>query len=246
MSAAFDVSWHWRAWRAQARWRATRQRVEQWLLSLDLNATDLGAQAQGPALILLGGSAGWMMSDAFLAQFRRILLVDLDPWAGALFKWNHRAALRGGSTTLTFQRGDVHAQLTDLLAWDRQACVLFDNFLGLDSMYTGDLKVTEERLKALRHRLRGRVWGSLHDRISGPGTMHWAQADCWKVSHHLEASDPLPEALLFASVQGHGEWLDHGTERVLPPSTSTCLIPWPIVPGRWHWLQAGWVLPGQG
>ena len=60
MPAAFDVSWHWRAWRARARWLATHQRVEQWLLSLDLNAAGVGAQGQGPALILLGGSAGWM------------------------------------------------------------------------------------------------------------------------------------------------------------------------------------------
>ena len=116
MPAAFDVSWHWRAWRARARWLATHQRVEQWLLSLDLKAAGLGSEGQGPALILLGGSAGWMMSDAFLAQFRRILLVDLDPWAGTFFKWNHRAALSSGLTTLTFQRGDVHAQWADLLA----------------------------------------------------------------------------------------------------------------------------------
>ena len=225
---------------------ATRQRVEQWLLSLDLKAAGLGSEGQGPALILLGGSAGWMMSDAFLAQFRRILLVDLDPWAGILFKMKHRAALRGGLTTLTFQRGDVHAQLTDLLAWDPQACVLFDNFLGLDSMYTGDLKATENRLKALQRRLSGRVWGSVHDRISGPGTRQWAQAEAWNLSPQLLARDPLPEAALLSSVQGHGEWLDHGTEGVLPPSTPTRLIPWPIVPGRWHWLQAGWVLPGPG
>ena len=246
MPAAFDVSWHWRAWRAQARWLATQHRVEQWLLSLDLNAAGVGAQAQGPALILLGGSAGWMMSDAFLAQFQRILLIDLDPWAGILFKWNHRAALSSGHSNLTFQRGDVHAQLTDLLAWDPQAVVLFDNFLGLDSMYTGNLKATEERLKALQHRLRGRVWGSLHDRISGPGTRHWAQAEAWNLSPQLLAREPLPEAALLASVQGQGEWLDHGTEHVLPPSTPTRLIPWPIVPGRWHWLQAGWVAPGLG
>ena len=244
MPAAFDPSWHWRAWRAHARGSQTRQRVAQWLMSLDLQSTRLGHVARSsPSLILLGGSAGWMMSEAFLGQFQRVLLVDLDPWAGRLFRWNHRRVLGAGRTSMTFWCGDAHQTLPEVLAWDPNACVLFDNFLGLDSMYTGDLQVTEKRLRGLHVALKGRVWGSVHDRYSGPGTPNWSTASCWQTQERVLAGSAFPHERLLASVEGYGEWLDHGTDRVLPASTPTHLIAWPIITGRWHWLQAGWVGP---
>ena len=243
-TSKFEIPWHWRAWRARARWAGTRQRIEQWLLSLDpghVSSSVSDAWPQG--LILLGGSAGWMMSDAFLKRFRRVLLVDLDPLAAWLFRLNHRAALTASGPAFNFWQGDAHDILRDALAWDPQACVLFDNFLGLDSMYTGDLTKTEKRLRRIAGLMKGRLWGSVHDRYSGPGTRDWASAACWQHNIRLAPGEAFPQQEMLASVQGYGEWLDHGTDAVLPPSISTHLIPWPIVPGRWHWLQAGWVVP---
>lgn len=235
MSSASDWHWHARAFLARRRWAATRQRLEDWLLGLPAGA------AWPHELVLLGGSAGWMMSSRFLARFERVLLVDIDPWAGRLFRFNHGAALARHGVRLDVWQGDAHALLEQALAERPEACVLFDNFLGLDSMYTRDLKATERRLRAVRERVRGRLWGSVHDRLSGPGTTGWTAAACWQAgSISARAGEPLPPSAL-ASVQASGEWIDHGTEPILPPGTPTWLIPWPIVAGRWHWLEAGWV-----
>lgn len=220
---------------ARRRWAATRARLAQWLQSVQ-------QRPQVPdELLLLGGSAGWMMSSTFLAGFSRIVLVDIDPWAPRLFRFNHGRTLARHGVRLDFLQGDVHALLERALAEQPQACVLFDNFLGLDSIYTRDLALTERRLRGLKKRLRGRFWGSVHDRLSGPGTADWAEADCWTQPWAAESAQPLPQQAMFRSVQAHGEWMDHHTSEVLPSGVAVQLVPWPIVPGRWHWLEAGWV-----
>jgi len=230
-----DWHWHARAFMARRRWARTRERLQAWLLSM--------RQLPEPPdeLLLLGGSAGWMMSSEFLAGFRRIVLVDIDPWAARLFRFNHGHTLSRQAARLEFLHGDVHALLDRALAGQPQACVLFDNFLGLDSIYTRSLQVTERRLRGLRQRLQGRLWGSVHDRLSGPGTADWAGAACWAQDWSTPSGQALPDQALFKAVQAQGEWLDHHTAEVLPAGLHTPLIPWPIVPGRWHWLQAGWV-----
>lgn len=234
MSRPTDWSWHFRAWRAGARWDRTRGLIEDWLLQ----------QPKGSdTLILLGGSAGWMMAPGFIERFSAVVLIDIDPWAGRLFGWRHRRALAMRPTALHFVAGDAHTVLEDILSRYPKACVLFDNFLGLDTLYTRDLKQTAERLRKLRQKLKGRLWGSLHDRYSGPGTPDWARAACWQLdpqSLRATSGQPLPQAL-YESVQAGGEWLDHSTESIFAPGTPVRLIPWPLIEGRWHWLEAGWV-----
>ncbi len=234
MSSGTDWHWHARAFMARRRWAATRARLAAWLQSVP-------PQPQARDLLLLGGSAGWMMSPAFLAGFSRIVLVDFDPWAARLFRLNHGRTLARHGVQLNFLHGEVHGLLERALGEMPQACVLFDNFLGLDSIYTRSVDLTERRLRALKKRLRGRLWGSVHDRLSGPGTPDWATADCWAQPWAAESTQPLPQQAMFRSVQAHGEWIDHHTAEVLPPGVATQLVPWPIVPGRWHWLEAGWV-----
>lgn len=230
-----DWHWHARAWAARKRWAPTRERLGQWLLSVRRGPTP------PDELLLLGGSAGWMMSPEFLAGFRRIVLVDIDPWAHRLFRFNHGGTLARHAVQLDFLHGDVHALLDRALAEQPQACVLFDNFLGLDSIYSRSLDVTARRLRGLRKRMKGRLWGSVHDRLSGPGTRDWQSANCWAQAWTAPSAQPLSQDELFKAVQAHGEWLDHHTAEVLPPGQVTQLVPWSIVRGRWHWLQAGWV-----
>ncbi len=235
MASGSDWHWHARAWAARQRWARTRERLAHWLLSV----RQLPAPPED--LLLLGGSAGWMMSPEFLAGFKRVVLVDIDPWAARLFRFNHGRTLSRQGVRLDFVRGEVHALLDRVLAEQPQACVLFDNFLGLDSIYTRSLDVTARRLRGLRKRLKGRLWGSVHDRLSGPGTADWQGAACWAQDWTAPSAQALPQEALFQAVQAQGQWLDHHTAEVLPPGLSTPLVPWPIVPGRWHWLQAGWV-----
>jgi hypothetical protein len=235
MGSGTDWHWHARAWMARKRWAATRERVAQALLSL----RQVGNAAQ--ELLLLGGSAGWMMSPEFLAGFQRVVLVDMDPWAPRLFRFNHGPVLTRHGVVLDFWQGDAHELLDRALAAHPQACVLFDNFLGLDSIHSRSVARTEKRMRGLRRRVKGRLWGSVHDRLSGPGTPQWAGAACWLQDWPACSAEPLPQQAMFSAVQAKGEWLDHHTAEVLPPGVRTQLIPWPIVPGRWHWLEAGWV-----
>ena len=107
MSRPTDWSWHFRAWRAGARWDRTRGLIEDWLLQ----------QPKGSdTLILLGGSAGWMMSPGFIERFSAVVLIDIDPWAGRLFGWRHRRALAIRPTALHFVAGDAHTVLEDILS----------------------------------------------------------------------------------------------------------------------------------
>lgn len=220
---------------ARRRWAATRQRLALWLGSIEQHAP------VPDELLLLGGSAGWMMSPDFLRRFNSIVLVDMDPWAHRLFRFNHGAVLSRHGIQLHFLQGEIHALLDQALADRPQACVLFDNFLGLDSIYTRSLDVTARRLRGIKQRMRGRLWGSVHDRLSGPGSANWAQAPCWQRDWVAQSAQPLPQQAMFDAVQAQGQWLDHHTAEVLPAGVATQLIAWPIVLGRWHWLEAGWV-----
>ena len=64
-----------------------RERLQAWLPSMRQLPT------LPDELLLLGGSAGRMMSPEFLAAFRHIVLVDIDPWRARLFRFNHGVTL---------------------------------------------------------------------------------------------------------------------------------------------------------
>lgn len=205
--------------------------IEDWLLQ---------APAGHDQVIILGASAGWMMSPSFLMRFKEVTCVDFD-WLGRwLFRWRFRALFRGKARTLHYALGDAHLLLPRLLRAKPQALILFDNFLGLDSLYTRDLGVTQTRLSAIKTLLMGRTWGSIHDRFSGPAP---TPARIPPVVHPHCTGEPLDEQSLIQSIQGSGEWLDHSTGLVLPQGQAARLVAWPIRAGRWHWLEAAWVAP---
>ena len=104
---AFDITgglrWHARAFmRRKTLWQPARLAIADWL-----------AQTS-PAykhLLLIGGSAGWMMSSDWLQRFQRIDLYDLDPLAGLLFRVNHGRALRLAGTKFFFHLCDAFQDL---------------------------------------------------------------------------------------------------------------------------------------
>lgn len=230
-AAYIDFRWHWRGFRSGRRWARTMTQIEDWLIQ---------APSGHDQLIILGASAGWMMPPSFLARFRDITCVDLDLLGRWLFRWRFRSLFAQADRRLSYQLGDAHLLLPRLLRSQPRALILFDNFLGLDSLYTRDLGLTQSRLSALRVLLMGRSWGSIHDRYSGPAP-HPPRTP--PVSLIRRTGDPLDEKSLIQSIQGSGEWLDHSTGAVLPDGHEARLIAWPIRPGRWHWLEAAWVTP---
>ena len=102
MNLTGGLHWHWRAWRAGARWDSARSDIENWLLSHTLESDHL---------ILIGASAGWMMSDAWLSRFKTVDTWDIDPLAAMMFKWRHARVLRQQGVHLQCHTSDAITQI---------------------------------------------------------------------------------------------------------------------------------------
>lgn len=237
--------WHLRAFWRRRRWRDTSAHIADWL------ATTRPAHQQ---LLLIGGSAGWMMSGRWLQSFREVLLVDIDPHAAWLFRVNHGRALHASGTRLQFLRADGLTDLGLLLATYPHASVFFDNVLGQHLYRVPDLDQAEHELAQMASRLSGRDWGSVHDLFSGPvdplalppAPQHIFDADRDDRGLLVSGLRDTPLHLkLLAQVGGAGDWMDHLTSGVFPVGSRSRLIAWPFLPSYAHWLQAGWVMPGQ-
>jgi hypothetical protein len=164
MNLTGGLHWHWRAWRAGARWDSTRHHIEDWLMSRPLESDQL---------ILIGASAGWMMSDSWLSRFKTVDTWDIDPLAPILFKWRHASVLSQQGVQLQCHTGDAINLLPQLLVEHPKAIIFFDNVLGQIRFQTNTIAEAEMRLQAITYALRGRTWGSVHDRMSGPVERAW-------------------------------------------------------------------------
>ncbi len=235
------LRWHLRAFLQRRRWAGTTDAIADWLASTQPAATQL---------LLIGGSAGWMMSSRWLQRFSEIVLVDIDPWAPRLFRFNHGRALRASGTALHFVEADGMRGLEALLASYPQASIFFDNVLGQHLYRVPDIEQAEAELDRMAVRLQGRDWGSVHDVFSGPVDALRAPVqpvlafDATRDAQGLVVEGlrgtPLHKRLL-AQVGGTREWMDHVTSGVFPVGTGTRLIAWPFLPHYAHWLQAGWM-----
>ena len=201
-------------------------------------------QPKSDHLVLIGGSAGWMMPPDWLARFKRIDAYDIDPLAPWLFDGQHGKRLKAQGIEVNHHRQDALATLPDILKQHPQACVWFDNVLGQHRFRVRDEARVEHELAQLKTMLKGRHWGSLHDVWSGPtdGRLLPAGLNVW--SHHVTAKQGLEAAFsqkLLASLGAKEVWHDHLTSQVFAQNTPTTWMPWAFKPNYWHWLQAGWI-----
>jgi len=229
------LNWHVHAHYSRTRWQPTVQLIEQFLAQVN---------PQSDHLLLIGGSAGWMMPPSWLARFKRIDAYDIDPLAPWLFNWRHGRRLQAQGTEVFVHRQDALLTLPTLLQQHPNACIWFDNVLGQHRYRVRDEARVERELAELKTTLMGRHWGSLHDVLSGPtdGRLLPAGLSVW--SHHTFAKQGLEPAFsqkLLASVGAKEVWQDHLTAHVFSPMTQTSWMPWAFKPTYWHWLQAGWV-----
>lgn len=235
--------WHLRALLRRRQWRETTLQLADWLEAIE---------PWHPELLLIGGSAGWMMSGRWLQRFERVVLVDIDPHACRLFRWNHGRAMRQSGTVLEALQTDAMQDLESLLAAYPDATVFFDNVLGQHLFRIRDMEQAERELDQIASRMAGRDWGSVHDLYSGqtdPSRLPDApltRFDAMNTDKGLVveglAGAPLHKRLL-AQVGACGEWMDHLTSGVFPVGTQTRLFAWPFQPEYAHWLQAGWMTP---
>lgn len=229
------LNWHVHAHYSRKRWQPTIQLIEEFLTPI---------KPHSDHLLLIGGSAGWMMPPSWLARFKRIDAFDIDPLAPWLFKWRHGRRLQMQGTEVIAHRQDALLTLPELLQQHPNACIWFDNVLGQHRYRLRDEARVERELAQLKTTLQGRHWGSLHDVLSGPtdGRLLPAGLSVW--SHHTlakQATDAAFSQKLLASVGAQEVWQDHLTAQVFSPNTQTTWMPWAFKPTYWHWLQAGWV-----
>ncbi len=239
MNLTGGISWHWMAWRSKARWAPTAQAIEDWLLNSAL-ALPVKDTNEKPSLLLIGASAGWMMSNRWLSQFARVETFDIDPLAALLFKWRHAAALQSRGTVLQCHTQDALHNLPALLSTHPKACIFFDNVLGQMRFHhaPSDWQLVEKKLQQLKVQLKGREWGSIHDRMSGPLNDTLAPASELPV-RHLDWHDQQ----WLTQLDAQSPWLDHLTQNVFPSGAKVQDFAWNFSPRYRHWLQAAWVRP---
>jgi hypothetical protein len=239
MNLTGGITWHWLAWRSQARWAPTSRAIENWLMQ-QAQAFKPEAVAGQPSLLLVGASAGWMMSSRWLGQFARIDTFDIDPFAGMLFKWRHGAALKAQGTELHCHTEDAMQNLPALLSTYPKACVFFDNVLGQVRFQhaANDWQVVEKKLQQLKVTLKGREWGSVHDRMSGPTVEAIEESSALPVRH-----PDWHDQHWLTQLNAQSPWLDHLTHSVFPAGVSVQDFAWNFSPRYRHWLQAAWVRP---
>jgi hypothetical protein len=244
MNLTGGIAWHWLAWRSQARWANTSKAIEDWLLQ-QASFSKLGGASEKPNLLLIGASAGWMMSTQWLQQFARVDTFDIDPLAAPLFKWRNGAALKAQSVELHCHTADALQDLPALLKSHPKACVFFDNVLGQLRFQrpASAWQHVERDVQQIQKQLKGREWGSVHDRMSGPTT------------ETILLSDELPVRSIqqtdqqwLTQLKAQSPWLDHLTHSVFPnqrdgQGVSVENFAWNFSPSYRHWLQAGWVRP---
>jgi len=232
-------AWHWQAWRSEKAWAPTVDALETWLLAQTTPETPR-------TLLLIGASAGWMMPHLWLQQFKEIHTFDIDPLAGHLFKWRHGKKLQAHGVRLACHTQNALANLPALLKTHPQACVFFDNVLGQLRFNSTDIKLVEKNMTRCVQALKGREWGSVHDRMSGPVSGELALslakgAALPETSGHLDKGEDAQKWL--TSIQAQSPWLDHLTGKVFEREIAVHNMAWAFKPNYWHWLQAGWVKP---
>jgi hypothetical protein len=244
MNLTGGVAWHWLAWRSQARWANTSQAIEHWLLN-QAQVFKASCVAGQPSLLLIGASAGWMMSTQWLEQFARVDTFDIDPLAAPLFKWRHGAALKSQGIELHCHTHNALEDLPALLNAYPKACVFFDNVLGQLRFQksASAWQQVEADIQKIQKQLKGREWGSVHDRMSGPTLEKIAEADTLPVRNAQQNDQQW-----LTQLNAQSPWLDHLTHDVFPIKNSGQAInvqnfAWNFSPRYRHWLQAGWVRP---
>jgi hypothetical protein len=230
------ITWHWHAWRSKESWLPTVKLITDWLNGQSIHE-------RHATLFLIGASAGWMMPNAWLCQFKEIHTFDIDPLASTLFKLNHGRLLKAEGVRLICNTQDALTTLPQIIEQDPHAFIFFDNILGQLRFISPNINATEKKLRELKGKLVGRSWGSIHDRMSGfilPALENTRLESPLQLNGLLNTDEEIQRWL--AKINAQSPWLDHLTQHVFPKSASVQNITWDFKPHYRHWLQMGCVL----
>jgi len=220
--------WHWRALLRQWHWAAFKAELAGHLKEW---------KPPSEHLLVLGPSAGWCLPSAFLAQFRTIDAVDIDPLAPALFRFNHGLALARSGTRIRFHKLNVFREFDTILNDHPHHAILFSNMLGQHLFHDENETRARATIESVKGKLTARHWASFHDRLSG----FYARGTPLPISRQSQTA--FEGAALATELGLSGQWLDHLTAHVLPEGTLRHLIAWPLLADWLHSVEFGVVEP---
>jgi hypothetical protein len=232
MNRAGGFFYHLRALHGRrVRWRPFREAVSAWLARV---------LPPSPELVLVGPSAGYCLTDEWLAGFERIVVLEPDPFA----RWMLGRRLRRLEARVTrFVSDDllVEPLVTDAPALDGmletmpEAAVLFAGLLGQIYFLTDETRL--ERFQAAWQRrvlpaLERRAWASFHDRFSGSVAPRLTSP--YRTGARLT---DYAVARFYSPGPGHVALQDHFTEGLFPQALPHAYFHWEIERGVHHLME---------
>ena len=186
-------------------------------------------------LLLLGPSAGYLIENQNLARFKKVVVVDKDPVALRLFRWNHKhpnIVLQNLDLAQGWPERQASFQLERLVQSHPEAAVAFGNCLG--QLRLENPQWSQEFFDSYQQALEGRSVLSIHDRLS----WNWSSGSrgsaksfsnagktfCWESKNRLD-TDELAKKIT-AKLEGIRNdspiphFLDHEVPLVLATSRS--------------------------
>lgn len=225
LNPAGGLRYHWRAFRHSHRWASFTHPLAIWLDAW---------QPDTDQLLLVGPSAGWCLPDELFARFRRIDVLEPDPFAWMILSRRlHALGLRAHWHENDYLTDDP-LRVEQMAPNFPDSAILFCNVLGqMRFLYPlldhPDHAVTWKT--ALTRSLGDREWASFHDRLSGPIAP--------RIMDHVAVSAAgLTDAQLAATFyEGDGELVTHGTGDLFPELTRR-YFGWELVPKQFHLIEA--------
>lgn len=232
LNPAGGLRYHVRALLAGDTWRPFQRQLGAWLAELEPSSD---------RALFVGPSAGYTFPDAFLQRFSDVTILEPDPIAARLLA---RRLRRLGLREPRIERADALIApllndgpgLPELLAADRERCLVFGNVLGQARFLMAESEL--ERFKtAFRRRivtqLPGRAWLSFHDRLSGNVAPELALPhDAPRRASDAELGE------LYPANGGRIELFDHGTEGLFPAELPHRYLLWSIDSRHHHLIEA--------
>ena len=185
--------------------------------------------------ILVGASGGYCLTTTYLSQFKKIIVVDPDPYAQFFFKrrfptisvqWLQQDAFN-------FQEASFKL-LQELYQREQQAVLIFCNVLGQvpflkGSPYTKDSVQLQKWQINLRQFLINKNWISFHDRLSASTT----NTDCISLWSSPQITDQ--DLAHQFSLQNRPVFA-HLTEQLFPDGQRDYLS-WALTPKSTHVIE---------
>lgn len=243
LNPAGGVGYHLRAWRYSTKqWGDFRTSLAGWLSLW---------QPKADSLVLVGSSAGYCLEFEFLKRFKKIVAIDPDPLARALFYTRHGRKLSLVGTTLRWDHTDYFHDYAGRLSGDaltvffskyRDHAVLFCNVLGqlhcLHDEKSFETQLADWRM-ALQKNLESSEWASFHDRLSGSVV---PTVDSRVFFPQALSNDELVRTFYqststLATHSNQIELTDHLTESLVLGNSYT-YFSWALAPGAIHLIEA--------